>query len=259
MFFKDFKNFSNIKCINCCKYGHTIKYCNLPIVSYGILCYSKSENGNKFLLVQRKDSLGYIEFIRGKYHKDNYKILIEEMTLEEKLNIIRKPFDELWDNLWTNHRSRIYRKDKKSAKIKFMEIDAVNIVKNTLLETKWLEQEFCIPKGRKNEYETELNCAIREFSEETGFYLTDIKLREDLKPLEEVFTGSNDIVYKHIYYIAEFVSDKQISPKNIEKLKLDGEIKNVKWFNYKDCMKIFRTYEITKRDVIYTANKIIGK
>ena len=99
----------NCFCSNCGKYGHNIKKCEEPITSLGIISvkltnldfnsevfkkfltskyldidnynFSHIDNINrleefknniKFLMIQRKHSLSYIEFIRGKYDYDNY-------------------------------------------------------------------------------------------------------------------------------------------------------------------------------------------
>ena len=36
-------------------------------ISYGVILIKKEENENKILMINRKDSLCYIDFIRGKY------------------------------------------------------------------------------------------------------------------------------------------------------------------------------------------------
>ena len=51
-------------CNNCGSDGHLYRNCKLPVLSYGILCFTDEHN---ILMIQRKDSLSYIEFIRGKY------------------------------------------------------------------------------------------------------------------------------------------------------------------------------------------------
>ena len=56
-------------------------------------------------MVQRKHSLGYMEFIRGKYNIndiENIKYLLEQMTPEELQNINNNNFDYLWNMLWDN-------------------------------------------------------------------------------------------------------------------------------------------------------------
>ena len=57
----------------------------------------------KFLMVQRKNSLGYLEFIRGRYIIEDIKSIIhllEQMTPNEINSIINSDFDILWNNLW---------------------------------------------------------------------------------------------------------------------------------------------------------------
>ena len=48
-------------------------------------------NEIKYLMIQRKDTLGFVEFMRGKYNLENidyiYKIF-KIMTKEERLSII---------------------------------------------------------------------------------------------------------------------------------------------------------------------------
>ena len=57
-------------CGNCGKIGHTYKKCMDAIISLGIILYNTIEINNyfeiNFLLVQRKDSMGFIELLRGK-------------------------------------------------------------------------------------------------------------------------------------------------------------------------------------------------
>ena len=50
-----------IYCNNCGNEGHLYRHCRLPVLSYGILCINK----DKLLMIQRKDSLSYIEFSTG--------------------------------------------------------------------------------------------------------------------------------------------------------------------------------------------------
>ena len=52
-------------CNNCGKQGHISRNCKLPITSYGVLLLLNEEIP-KIVMVQRKDSLCYIEILRGK-------------------------------------------------------------------------------------------------------------------------------------------------------------------------------------------------
>ena len=73
-------------CNNCGKQGHSFHQCKLPITSYGVIVFRPSGTGVQFLMIRRKDSFGYIDFIRGKYSPYNiYQIqnIINEMSISE--------------------------------------------------------------------------------------------------------------------------------------------------------------------------------
>ena len=78
---------SNNICNNCGKQGHLFHQCKLPVTSYGIILFRSSLNGLQFLMLRRKDSFGYIDFIRGKYSPyniDHIQSVVNEMSIYEK-------------------------------------------------------------------------------------------------------------------------------------------------------------------------------
>lgn len=252
---------TNNNCINCGYTGHTFRNCKYPIVSYGIIGYTITDK-IRYLLVQRKDTMGFIDFVRAKYDNkfkksDILKVLVGEMTHSEKLKLLNCDFDTIWSDMWMNKNSRIYKYDYETAKKKFQSIDTEHLIESTLSETKWLETEYSIPKGRKNNAEYTLDCAIREFCEETGLRKDNIKISNNVNSIEEVFYGSNGIVYKHVYFLAE-INTTIIPEINYKCVLQAGEVKNIKWFNYKDAMNVFRNYDTTKRAVIHKVNKLLS-
>ena len=53
-------------CNNCGKQGHLYHQCKLPITSNGIIAFRKNKTSElEYLMICRKDSLGYIDLIRG--------------------------------------------------------------------------------------------------------------------------------------------------------------------------------------------------
>jgi len=89
-------------CNNCGKNGHLYYQCKKPIISAGIILFKKKPT-IQFLLICRKDSLGYVDFMRGKYNVYNpsyIQNLIDEMTETEKENIVSETFEKLWSDLW---------------------------------------------------------------------------------------------------------------------------------------------------------------
>ena len=112
-------------CNNCGMKGHLFHQCKLPITSIGLIVFhkDKTESGKKsenikYLMIRRKDSLGYVDFMRGKYNLNNIMHLlniINEMTQEEKNNILNIDFNTLWNNLWGDYINNQYKNEKQNA------------------------------------------------------------------------------------------------------------------------------------------------
>jgi hypothetical protein len=58
-------------CNNCGKPGHSYIQCKIPITSNGIIVFRMNQNTPEYLMIRRKDSLGYVDFMRGKYSVSN--------------------------------------------------------------------------------------------------------------------------------------------------------------------------------------------
>ena len=79
-------------CNNCGKQGHLFHQCKLPITSYGIILFRKSESGLQYLMIRRKDSFGYIDFLRGKYSPYNIEHIqniVKQMSVFEKQQLLK--------------------------------------------------------------------------------------------------------------------------------------------------------------------------
>ncbi len=55
-------------CNNCGKTGHIYRNCPYPKLSCGVILFKKINNETKVLMVQKKDTFCYIDFLRGKYN-----------------------------------------------------------------------------------------------------------------------------------------------------------------------------------------------
>ena len=80
-------------CNNCGKFGHNTNDCKMPITSIGIILFRYMDDKLQYLMIRRKDSFGFVDFIRGKYGTNNdiyLRRIIDEMTVSEKDKILNR-------------------------------------------------------------------------------------------------------------------------------------------------------------------------
>ena len=253
-------------CNNCCKKGHLFHQCNLPIVSYGIIVFKKVENQIKYLMIRRKDSFGYIDFIRGNYSPYNtfqLQNIVNEMTNDEKNNIIANEFDFLWKKMWGETPRTQYKNEEQNSNKKYNLIkngilinDTEILLLNNIVEksnTNWVETEWEFPKGRKNYKEKDLECALREFEEETGISQYSISVIENILPFEEIFIGTNHKSYKHKYFLAYISNETETSLDNFQQ----SEVSKIEWKTVDECLESIRPYNLEKKNLIRNINKVL--
>src|SRR6188508_2395973 len=91
-----------------------------PITSYGIiLFYIDIDENIWYLICQRRDTIEYADFIRGRYTKTMLNAYISLMSQDERERILTYDFRDLWDDLWVNHDVGFYKDSFVKAKTKF--------------------------------------------------------------------------------------------------------------------------------------------
>jgi 8-oxo-dGTP pyrophosphatase MutT (NUDIX family) len=224
---------------------------DLP-TSVGIICFKLDKNiHNQFikniLLVKRRNSLNYIDFIRGKYPIQDTKHINNMFTLMsiDEINMIKNnDFNTLWYNLWLkNAYKKKYLEEMNLSKIKFNHLKELGMFEN--INSKYPSTEWEIPKGKKNSNETNLQCAIRELKEETSLSINDYNIISCLDPIHDVFMGTNNKEYKHIFYTALLHNNNNISidVKN-------NEIDEIKWFKWSELHDYIRPYNNNKINIL---------
>ena len=251
-------------CNNCGKSGHLFNQCKLPIISYGIILFRSSSRGLEYLMIRRKNSFGYIDFIRGKYSPYNIHFLqniINEMSVVEKDMILSTSFENLWKQMWGTIQNTQF-KNEENASYKKMELlkNGVTINDNTITlkeivensSTNWTETEWEFPKGRRNGKEKDIDCAMREFEEETGIPQSKIKIIENILPFEEIFIGSNHKSYKHKYFLAYMDENEEL----LENFQI-SEVSKLEWKTIDECLASIRPYNLEKIKIISNINKVL--
>lgn len=250
--------------------------CDLPITSFGVVCYRKDPSGTgkpQYLLVQRKDSLCYVEFIRGKYTLQNrgyVSRLLSNMTLEERARLMNMSFDELWCNFWQDDRSKRFLNEYNQSRSRFEALKAgfglrtastgevVDVDLGSLISESgpgFAETEWGFPKGRRNIDESDRDCAVREFTEETGLLGSDVCQSLMSRSFEETFTGSNKVRYRHVYYIYSVTSEdlqgrvEGSTPPRPGNVHQTREIRRVAWFGRQEVLARIRLSNGERREM----------
>ena len=119
-----------------------------------------------------------------------------------------------------------------------------------------MEPEWGFPKGKRNKRESDLECAIREFREETGCGETGFTIIHQLDKVNEIFKGSNNIIYKHVYFVgkANESHDFRMDENNQEQM---SEIGDMGWFTASEALQKFRLYDVEKRILLMRLDDIL--
>lgn len=295
-----------IFCTNCGDQGHTNKQCLLPITSFGTILFRvrggalRQEDALlraetpvsgidmsrvEYLLIQRRDSLGYIDIMRGKYKPTDTEYITQQvrgMTTAEQQKLLVEPFDQLWETLWgaPTEGSNAYKHEKEQSRQK---LDALRFGAGCVPQADgscehgpvacsnrkgcladivesvgrgWPTPEWGFPKGRRETRETEYACAIREMWEETGLTESDIVPIRNLEPIREVFFGSNHIQYSHKYFILFVPGEKPIGldPTNEH---MRREIGDIRWCGLEDALALIRPENVEKREVLLRVSRLL--
>jgi 8-oxo-dGTP pyrophosphatase MutT (NUDIX family) len=215
-------------------------------------------------MIRRKDSYGYIDFIRGKYTIQNtvqIQKMIDQMSNEEKERIQTHNFEFLWKMMWGENNYVQYRSEESASSKKFDSLKSGTLINGNVYtlehftkesSTNWSETEWEFPKGRRNFQEKDLECALREFEEETGISSNSISVIENVLPFEEIYIGSNLKSYKHKYYLAHMNDSSEIL-SNFQKT----EVSKIEWKTVKECASSIRPYNLEKIKMVKNISSIL--
>jgi 8-oxo-dGTP pyrophosphatase MutT (NUDIX family) len=237
-------------------------------MSFGICAIKFIGNVPHYLLIRRRDSLAYVEFLRGKYkttQQEYIELLLNGMTAQERGRLLVNSFDTLWDTLWNNQNTRQYRNEYENAKRTFEGLKNTGDIRGRLLAkyidevtSSWTDPEWGFPKGRRTVQESELSCALREFEEETGFTKKSIHFVPDEVPLIEEYIGTNGIPYKQKYFIGGCTAETVavIQPNN---RVMNREVGGIGWFTYDDAFQKIRETNVEKRALLTSLHRRVTK
>jgi 8-oxo-dGTP pyrophosphatase MutT (NUDIX family) len=186
------------------------------------------------LMIRRKHSFSYVEWVRGKYGLQDIPYityLLQTMSNQEITNIQTMDFESAWRDLWSIAPTRpledlMQHKEYLPSKKKwdtwrqgflvlhmghqqpFQLSTWIQQVRNESIE----EPEWGYPKGRRDMMEEPMQTARREFAEETNLSANTIHFYSSIFPqiqhkfeFVEDYFGSDQHHYKLHYYPAFYI------------------------------------------------------
>ena len=212
------------------------------------------DNEILFLLVERKDTVGFLNIVQGSYpdaqpyRSKRLQRYLNELTCEERKKLITWSFEDLWTVAGSD------KKDVKKAEMKFKDLNVEHLVNSNPCMYK--EADYLMPKGRLKFAETTRQCAMREFAEETGYNRHDVILL-DIPPYIEQFTGTDGKPYRNVFYVAQLKDTARIQTRLGDDPNQSKEVRNLGWFNLQDSLTLMRDYHQDKKDILQQAHSVV--
>lgn len=225
-----------------------------PITSYGCIYRCLCDGRPYYLLIKRKESLSYIDLIHGNYRESQLYFMLQELSIPERERLLSHDFSQLWFDLHLKapegdgyeYGRETFLRIFPYLQALFEEVPPIDPLGRNL----WL-----FPKGRVNWKETEsaqmspsqpllvpespIECALREFKEETnGIDLTLMKAELVFPgPVIERYLGTNSKNYQTDYFVYQTegaLPDIQQFERVDTGIRMvsTGEVDEIKWVPY---------------------------
>lgn len=253
--------------------------------------YDSIRNEVYYLIIQKRDTFAYIDLLTGRKTYKDLNTIISQMAVFERQKLLKYDRDVLLDDIIKSNKLRVQLKSKVSnypdkdtiqkslhslytakrsdlpgyniplSKRKLHTLGNImhvnnskEVIEGSLKPSKNsnsmnLVCEF--PKGRKNRKESQLQCALREFKEETNLNI-DIYTVENIGQLYDVYEGTDGIWYATGLYIARCMDNRPLPIKtvksNLRPISVSKEAHDVFWLKFKDTLHILdiRQYLLLK-------------
>lgn len=207
------------------------------IVSYGLVLFTIHKNVVHYVVAKRQNSIAYIHLLTSRgLSKNEQNRYIKLLPNDERRVLQIHDAKTILDDLH-GYDSQILPNFVilKQHITDFVHDNTDALNKRSLCDTALWE----FPKGRRHNNESAVQCACREFVEETGITNFNVVISN---PISIRFTGYDGRSYQNIFYIAFAPNKQQIQYKNndflICKKCVSDEMVNVDWMPYSQCNKV---------------------
>ena len=196
--------------------------------SFGVIILDKT---SRVLLVQRKDSFGYLACIDNeKLGHEKVSEPLKTITLQERDKILSLDWDQLWEDCQPAYATELYKKQCQ-ARFEWLGIREIVAAMDQRGEQWQPENSWGLPKGRMSKTETALRCALREVQEETGLTSDDIRVDDSVGTFKDTYIGTDGKQYSATYYAARLVGTDEGRTHEFD----ETEVRQIRWATLEEC------------------------
>ena len=214
------------------------------MTSYGIAIVRHNNILSRYelLLVMRRTSYAFLDFVRGSYSKSNVMELFKNMTFHERALVSTMNFHQLW--YWAHFsnppvmgfKAGYDRYNTQYAKFRAMWSGCPDRLRSMLSECRTNKNLWEIPKGRANPREEPMVTAMRETLEETG--ITSRSYRTlDIDPYTVKFSDRGKD-YQYVFYIAAPTASFRMPSVDYRNKSQIREVVGMRWVSMDDVRKM---------------------
>ena len=249
--------------------------------SYGVIALRAGGRGAsqmQVVMVRRKETIAMCELLHGStaLSVPLLQKLSSGLTGHERRLVLCAPFERLYALFLPKDTTGLSRKQtrrinwrRQYIRRRFSDIRSTPAFLAAISSTEhdgaaavWREPEWEFPKGRRNtKHEPAAECALREFSEETGYDgLSDIELHNPMRVVfVERYRSINRIHYENTYYLGFMRSDAPpvFDPQSNQNQR--HEISAVRWIDLEDVPCMLRSSQKTKLDCLLAVKKYLTR
>lgn len=232
------------------------------ISSYGIILFCREKpfpnsrtTDYHFLIYQPRDTYAYIKYMMGNWTDATIGKLFSYMSRDERKRILTHSHEELIKDIRLGKDSNYFQDclERSRKKYEYIKKDIPALIDSN--QALGFEPEWGFPKGKKKQGESDIKCALREFTEETLIDSEKIRIFSEI-PHSEFYRGTDGRHYCTYYFLAEATEMVPISkisiPGCIRKEAVSEEVADAKWVTYADaCLKLNPRRQLILKKILF--------